>query len=176
MILEKEKLEMIPLTMDFAFKRVFDLNPNLLKRFLICVLKLDLDEETTDMRMGNTELTKTYEKEYQKRVDIIVEFDDKITVDLEINTGSLRSFHQRNVLYGTKIYSTMFEKGKIRSDFSDYYMYQLNLNTKPDHNGFGERECFLMDTNTYEIQTENLKFVHKFLGYYRTYIIMMLKM
>ena len=119
------------------------------------------------MSMGNTELTKAYDREYQKRVDVIVEFDDKVTVDIELNTGSFRSFHQRNILYGTKIYSILFEKGMNRKNFSDYYMYQLNLNTKPDPNGTGERECYLMDTKTLEIQSENLKFVHKFLDYYR---------
>ena len=53
-----KELEMIPLTFDVMFKGVFEKNVDLLKRFLICVLNLDLDVNHTKIEVLNNELVK----------------------------------------------------------------------------------------------------------------------
>ena len=53
-----EKLEMIPLTLDVVFKGIFETNLDLLKDFLISVLNLKVDYESTKIHLSNTELPK----------------------------------------------------------------------------------------------------------------------
>ena len=78
-ILDKEYLKkvdmevkMIPLTFDVVLKGVFERNRDLLKKFVISVLKLEIDESDTDIEIIKNELLKENIKEYQKRVDILV--------------------------------------------------------------------------------------------------------
>ena len=67
-----EALEMIPLTFDVVLKAVFVRNLDLLKRFIIDVLNLDIDPDKAKIRLSNNELPKENTCEYQKRVDILV--------------------------------------------------------------------------------------------------------
>lgn len=84
----KEEIPFIPLTFDFIFKRIFTQNQNLLKKFLISVLNLDMDPNNTNIIIENSELTKTIRKEYHKTVDILVALNNKITIDVELNSSS----------------------------------------------------------------------------------------
>ena len=56
-ILDSE-IEMIPVTFDPVFKKVFGNNLDLLKRFLNEVLVLDLDIDVMDLQILNNELPK----------------------------------------------------------------------------------------------------------------------
>ena len=67
-----EALEMIPLTFDVVLKSVFVRNLDLLKRFIIDVLNLDIDLDKARIRLSNNELLKENTCEYQTRVDILV--------------------------------------------------------------------------------------------------------
>ena len=53
----------IPLTRDFMFKRIFTNNPEILKKFLISVLKLDINPDLATITILNNELTCTKEKD-----------------------------------------------------------------------------------------------------------------
>lgn len=44
-------------------------------------------------------------------------------------------------------------------------MYQLNCFS--DSNNIGYRDCYVIDRITNEIQVDNLRYIHKFLDYYR---------
>ena len=63
------KLEFIPITFDPVFKGIFERNLDILKKFLIITLNLDLDINDTKIEILNNELPKENVKEYQKRVD-----------------------------------------------------------------------------------------------------------
>lgn len=49
---------MIPLTFDVVLKGVFERNQDLLKRFIISVLKLEMDDGNTDIEITKNELLK----------------------------------------------------------------------------------------------------------------------
>ena len=53
-----KKIKMIPITFDVEFKSIFERNLDLLKRFLISTLNLDLDINTTTITISNNELIK----------------------------------------------------------------------------------------------------------------------
>ena len=67
-----KEVKMIPLTFDVVLKGVFERNQDLLKKFIISVLKLEIDESDTDIEITKNELLKENIKEYQKRVDMLL--------------------------------------------------------------------------------------------------------
>ena len=76
----------IPLTRDFMFKRIFTNNPEILKKFLISVLKLDINPDLATITILNNELTCTKEKEYHKTVDIYARINNNLRIDIEVNS------------------------------------------------------------------------------------------
>ena len=76
------------LTRDFIFKTVFGSNRNILKKMLISVLHLNLAINKSKMILNNVELPKDLEKEYQKKVDILVFLEPNLTVNVEVNSES----------------------------------------------------------------------------------------
>lgn len=82
----KENLELIPLTRDFMFKHIFTNNPNILKKFLISVLKLNINPELASIVVESNELIKNHDKEYHKTVDIYACINNNLRIDIEVNT------------------------------------------------------------------------------------------
>jgi len=156
----------VPLTLDFMFKRVFTKNPDLLKQFLISVLKLEMDPENSSIRIENTELPKTSKREYRKTVDILVVLDGNKTIDVELNSSTFNEIKYRNALYIEKIMTTNLEQGTSKEDMSKYYYYQLNLNIHKFKEDIGEKCFYLKEDTTNELLIDNLKIIHKSLDYY----------
>ena len=148
------------------FKRIFTLNPHLLKDFLISVLKLDMDPNQTNIIIENSELTKTIRKEYHKTVDILVVLNKKITIDVELNSSNYYAIKYRNALYIEKIMTTNLEQGTALENMDNYYYYQLNLNIHKFKEDIGEKNFYFKEDITNELLIENLKVVHKSLDYY----------
>ena len=113
-----KKIKMIPITFDVEFKSIFERNLDLLKRFLISTLNLDLDINTTTITISNNELIKENNKEYQKRVDILAVLNDNIYVDVEVNRSLFEKVKKRNSLYSDKIYSMIHSQKGIFCTFS----------------------------------------------------------
>ena len=80
-----EKLTLVPLTYDKAFKSIFRTNLDILKEFLKDVIPLDIDKDC-NIRLMDGELPKENMKEKGKIVDIYVVLDGKIYVDIDIST------------------------------------------------------------------------------------------
>lgn len=160
-------IEYIPLTSDYMFKKVFIENPEILKKLLISVLKLDMNPDLSTLRFLNTELPKSRKKEYRKTVDILVSIDDKKVIDVEINTENYNDIKARNTLYIEKIISMGIEKSTTYQDMSNYYFYQLNLNTKGKNNYFKDKYFTFKEKFTNEILTSNIEIIYKSLDYYR---------
>ena len=135
-----KKIKMIPITFDVEFKSIFERNLDLLKRFLISTLNLDLDINTTTITISNNELIKENNKEYQKRVDILAVLNDNIYVDVEVNRSLFEKVKKRNSLYSDKIYSMLLEKGNNISKLNDIYFYKdleyISLRNLETHEGF----------------------------------------
>ena len=109
---EEFNKEMIRLTFDTAFKSFFSRNPDFLKDFLIEELSLDMDKNETKITVSNVELPKDIQKEYQKKVDIIIYLDESIIVNVEANTNRFKNIKRRNFIYMAKLYGLTLKKVK----------------------------------------------------------------
>jgi len=128
-ILDKE-LKFIPLTYDFAFKKVFCFNKELLKDFLISVLELEdiINPDECKIELEPNELPKENKKEYKKTIDINVILNNDIYVDIEVNREAFKDIKLRNMMYVDKLYSMILDKGEHYHKLDEKVMYQLNLN------------------------------------------------
>ena len=162
-----ERLKMIPLTFDVVLKGVFTKNQDLLKKFLICVLNLYLEPETTKIHISNTELVKQNVKEYQKRVDILVVINEKFTVDIEANRSPFKRVKRRNTMYLDKVNTLILEVGNKTIKVNDKFVYQLNLNAVDKEYDEPDDIVGLCSLKTNKIYQDNKFIILKYLVYYR---------
>lgn len=142
--MDTKEIQIIPLKYDFMFKRVFSLNLELLKEFLICVLDLDIEAKDANIILENVELTKSVKREYQKTVDILVRLNNPIipsdiSIDVEVNSSRYEDIKYRNVLYLQKIMTSYIESSSNLKDMTKYSFYQLNLNVHKFKDNTGEK-------------------------------------
>ena len=157
----KENIELIPLTRDFMFKHIFTNNPNILKKFLISVLKLNINPELASIVVESNELVKSSDKEYHKTVDIYACINNNLRIDIEVNTEKFSAIKARNALYLNKIAIDTTNSGFTYQDISKVYFYQLNLNVhKLDKNL--DEEYLLMSSENHQLLLDNYKIVCKF--------------
>ena len=155
----------IPLTRDFMFKRIFTNNPEILKKFLISVLKLDINPDLATITILNNELTKAREKEYHKTVDIYARINNNLRIDIEVNSEKFNTVKVRNTFYLNKITVDTTDVGVNYKDFSKIYFYQLNLNIQKCDKDLDE-EYEILSTKNHKKLLDNYKIVCKSLDYY----------
>ena len=161
------EIEMIPVTFDPVFKRVFGNNLDLLKRFLNEVLVLDLDVDVMELQILNNELPREDMREYQKKIDVYVCINGSFYVDIEINRSNFNRVKMRNYLYSSKLYSMLLDSGKKVSDLDSKYFCQLNLNTMDKDFDYGEEIIVPYSLTTKSVYIEQDKIVLKYLEYYK---------
>ena len=161
----KQEEKFIPLTRDFMFKRIFTNNPEILKKFLISVLKLDINPNLATITILNNELTKAREKEYHKTVDIYARINNNLRIDIEVNSEKFNTVKVRNTFYLNKITVDTTDVGVNYKDFSKIYFYQLNLNIQKSDKDL-EEEYEILSTKTHKRLLDNYKIVCKSLDYY----------
>ena len=161
------EIKMIPLTFDVVFKGIFEKNLDLLKDFLLCILKLKVDYETTKIHLTNTELPKENVKEYQKRVDILVVINEKYTVDIEANRTPFEDSKERNTMYLDKINTLILEVGDKKIKLKDTIVCQLNLNVVDDNFDEPDDIVGLCSLKTNKVYQENNFILLKYLVYFR---------
>ena len=125
-----EKLTLVPLTYDKAFKSIFRTNLDILKEFLKDVIPLDIDKDC-NIRLMDGELPKENMKEKGKIVDIYVVLDGKIYVDIEMNRSKFETLLERNIKYKDKLSSMLPESDEDYKALTSKKLYQLNLNAYP---------------------------------------------
>ena len=162
----KENIELIPLTRDFMFKHIFTNNPNILKKFLISVLKLNINPELASIVVESNELVKSRNKEYHKTVDIYACINNNLRIDIEVNTEKFSAIKARNALYLNKIAIDTTNSGFTYQDISKVYFYQLNLNVHRLDRNLDE-EYLLMSSENHQLLLDNYKIVCKSLDYYK---------
>lgn len=155
----------MPLTKDFMFKRVFTKNPEILKRFLISVLKLEINPDNATIQIDSNELIKAKDKEYHKTVDILVKINNNLKIDIEVNTEKYKTVKFRNTMYLEKIATDTIESGNTNTSMSKYYFYQLNLNTSKSDKNIGEN-FVLLEEESHQPLLDNFKIICKSLDYY----------
>ena len=162
----KENIELIPLTRDFMFKHIFTNNPNILKKFLISVLKLNINPDLASIVVESNELVKSRDKEYHKTVDIYACINNNLRIDIEVNTEKFSAIKARNALYLNKIAIDTTNSGFTYQDISKVYFYQLNLNVHRLDRNLDE-EYLLMSSENHQLLLDNYKIVCKSLDYYK---------
>lgn len=160
------KENFIPLTRDFMFKRIFTNNPEILKKFLISVLKLDINPNLACITILNNELIKSREKEYHKTVDIYVRINHNLRIDIEVNSEKFNNIKVRNTFYLNKITIDTTDAGINYQDFSKVFFYQLNLNCNKSDKYLDE-EYQILSTKSHQILLDNYKIICKSLDYYK---------
>ena len=125
-----EKLSLVPLTYDKAFKRIFRTNLDILKEFLKDVIPLDIDKDC-NIRLMDGELPKENMKEKGKIIDIYVILDGKVYVDIEMNRSKFETVLERNIKYKDKLSSMLPESSEDFKTITSKKLYQLNLNAYP---------------------------------------------
>ena len=162
----KENIELIPLTRDFMFKHIFTNNPNILKKFLISVLKLNINPELASIVVESNELVKSRNKEYHKTVDIYACINNNLRIDIEVNAEKFSAIKARNALYLNKIAIDTTNAGFTYQDISKIYFYQLNLNVHRLDKNLDE-EYLLMSSENHQLLLDNYKIICKSLDYYK---------
>ncbi len=166
MTITKTVEKFIPLTRDFMFKRIFSNNPEILKKFLISVLKLNINPDLATITILNNELTCAREKEYHKTVDIYVRINNNLRIDIEVNSEKFDAVKVRNTFYLNKITIDTTDVGVNYKDFSKIYFYQLNLNTQKCDKDL-EEEYEILSTKSHKKLLDNYKIICKSLDYYK---------
>ena len=121
--------EFIYLTNDALFKSVMMRNKNILRRFLIELLGLKVDDNDKIVFL-NKEFIKDKIKEKGGEVDIYVKIGNKYFIDIEMNKSRFSTVKIRNYLYVEKLHSLMLEEGDEYKELKANNLYQLNLNAK----------------------------------------------
>ena len=128
--------EFIYLTNDSLFKSVMMRNKNILRRFLVELLNLKVDDNDKIMFL-NKELIKDQIKEKGGTVDIYVKIGNKYFIDIEMNKSNFKTVNIRNYLYVEKLHSLMLEEGDEYKELKANNLYQLNLNAKESKKTIG---------------------------------------
>lgn len=150
-----------------SIQGVFERNLDILRRFLISTLDLELNVDDTKIEILNNELLKENIREYQKRVDILVVLDDRIFINIEINRSNFEKVKLRNMLYCDKLYSMLLETGDKITKLKDIGLYQLNLNTMDKSITYGEDVIVAYSLVNKDIFGKNKYIVLKYLEFYR---------
>jgi len=158
---------LIPLTYDFAFKRIFSKNKEALKIFLIKVLDLEIKPEECTITLINTEMPKQNKKEYKKTVDLNVILNNNFYVDIEVNQSSFNRVKFRNSLYQSKLHTLLLEEGENPKALKEKYIYQLNLNSYEKNMPYGEDIIVSYGLKTKCVYVDNKYMIIKYLEYCR---------
>ena len=125
-----QKLELIPLSYDIAFKSTFKTNLNLLKHILNATLPIEISKEDK-INLLDSEMPIINKKEHEQIVDIFVVINKNIFIDIEMNRSKFENVFERNDKYKNRISNVIFEKGENLKELKTKHIYQLNLNASP---------------------------------------------
>ena len=104
-----EKIERLPITDDYIFKRVFayEGNESVLKDFLEAILKKDIKE----VQIKNPEIIPYEKGEKRGLLDIKAETDDRTILDIEMQMHDEKNTEERGTEYLGKMISEQLKEG-----------------------------------------------------------------
>ena len=96
-----KKVDILPLSNDFVFKRIFgrDGNQKILKSLLEAILKIKIQKVV----LKNPEMPKATIDEKLSILDIKAEINENTIVDIEIQVGNVAALERRLVVYDAKL-------------------------------------------------------------------------
>ena len=111
MVKEKtNKVERLPITNDYIFKRVFAFegNESILKDFLEAILKKDIKE----VEIKNPEIIPYEKDEKRGLLDIKAQIDDGTILDIEMQMEDEKNIEERGTEYLGKMISEQLQEGE----------------------------------------------------------------
>ncbi len=104
-----QEVELLPLTNDYVFKRVFtkDGQEDMLKDFLTGILNVQIDK----IEIKNAELTKEHKDAKREVLDIRATINKNSLIDIEMQVKDYHNIDKRSMAYVTKLYSDQLEVG-----------------------------------------------------------------
>ena len=164
--LDKEK-ELIPLSWDAMFKKVFTSDLELLKKFILLQISELIDPDICTITLLNNELNKDKNKEKKKTLDIYVTINDNVFVDIEVNTERFKDIEGRNILFLNKLHTLIFKSGTNYKTINDTKIIQLNLIAHELDNKVGSDIIVYYGLHTKKQYQDNKYIVLKNIEYYR---------
>ena len=160
-----QKLSLIPLSYDRAFKSVFKINLDILKEFLKVTIPININDDDS-INLLDSEIPTSSKDEYQRTVDILVVINNNIYIDIEMNMTKFEYVSEHNFSYGDIILVRVIEKGENINNLKYKYIYQLNLNESP-YEDILEDDIALYGLKTHKIYNSNRHTLTKSLELYR---------
>lgn len=101
------KEELLPITYDFIFKRIFacEGNEDILKDLLEAILNIEIQKIT----IKNPEMVKDRKNGKSGTLDIKVELEDKTIIDVEMQAQNKYNMEERLTTYAGKLISEQLE-------------------------------------------------------------------
>ena len=164
--LDNEK-ELIPLSFDSMFKKVFTNDLELLKKFILLQISELIDPDDCTITLLNNELNKDKNKEKKNTLDIYVTVNDNIFVDIEVNTERFKDIEGRNILFLNKLHTLIFKSGTNYKTINDTKIIQLNINANELDNKIGSDIIVYYGLYTKKQYQDNKYIVLKNIEYYR---------
>ena len=100
---KEQKVDMLPLTSDYVFKRIFSKGGN--ERILKSLLEAILEIKIQKIEVKNPEIPKETIKEKLSVLDIKAEINENIILDIEMQVGNTTAIDKRLVVYSSKLVS-----------------------------------------------------------------------
>ena len=160
-----QKLSLIPLSYDRAFKSVFKINLDILKEFLKVTIPININDDD-NINLLDSEIPTSSKDEYQRTVDILVVINNKIYIDIEMNMTKFEYVSGRNFSYGDIILARVIEKVENISNLKYKYIYQLNFNESPYEDTL-EDDIVLYGLKAHKIYNSNRHTLTKSLKLYK---------
>ena len=160
-------LKLISLTYDKMFKGLFLKNKEILKKFILTQIELDIAPSECKIEILNNELPKDRIKEYQKVLDIYVLINNYFYVNLEINRSYYNDVKLRNLMYDNKNFGMLLEESAEPKELIDKRFVQINLNTKEKEVDIGWDKIVMYGLQSGKTYFENKYILIKYLEYYR---------
>ena len=160
-----QKLSLIPLSYDRAFKSVFKINLDILKEFLKVTIPININDDDS-INLLDSEIPTSSKDEYQRTVDILVVINNNIYIDIEMNMTKFEYVSEHNFSYGDIILVRVIEKGENINNLKYKYIYQLNLNKSP-YEDILEDDIVLYGLKTHKIYNSNKHTLTKSLELYK---------
>ena len=98
---KSEEVEMLPLSNDYVFKRIFGKggNEKILKSLLESILKINIQK----IEIKNPEIPKESIEEKLSILDIKAEINENTIIDIELQVGNTTAIERRLVVYNAKL-------------------------------------------------------------------------
>jgi predicted transposase/invertase (TIGR01784 family) len=142
-------------------------NMDVFKKFLIITLDLDESIRNSKLEFMDKEFPKEMDKEKGKTVDINVRINNKVIIDVEMNSYDFNNVKLRNDRYLDKLSTTILETGEDYDKYKNIFIYQLNLNLIDNYKNVGENIIVSYDITSNSIYINNKKVYLKHLAYYK---------